>query len=129
MEKTKNINFRKLCTTSGKDVICGKNAEQNELVVSQSGDDEVIVHTKVPGSPFCNIKGNATREDVKETALMCAAFSKDWKQNHSDVEVHIFKGKDLFKRADMKTGTFRVKNTKSIKAKKEDIEKFLKSVK
>ncbi len=126
MEKTKTINFRKFCMSSGKDVLCGKSAEQNEILVAQSGKDEIVIHTKAPGSPFCNIKGKATKKDVEEAAVICAAFSKDWKKNKSNVEVHIFKGKDIFKEADMKTGTFLVKHVKSILAKKKDIISFLK---
>ena len=125
MEKTKSINFRKFCTSSGKDVVCGKSAEQNELVVAQSEKDEIVIHTKAPGSPFCNIKGKASKEDVKETAVICAAFSKAWKQNKSDVEVHVFKGKNIFKGAGMKEGTFGVKGVKSVLAKKENILQFL----
>lgn len=126
MEKQKNINFRKFCTSSEKDIVCGKSAEQNEFLVAQSGKDEIVVHTKAPGSPFCNVKGKATREDIKETAVICAAFSKAWKTNKSDVEIHLFKGKDVFKSAGMKTGTFGVKNVKSLIVKKENIQKFLK---
>jgi predicted ribosome quality control (RQC) complex YloA/Tae2 family protein len=121
----KEIKFRKLCTSSGKDVICGKDAEQNELVVAQSGDSEAVLHTLAAGSPFCNIKGKATKEDVKETAVFCAAFSKTWKAHHSDVLVHVFRGKDIFKDAEMKTGTFGVKKAKEITVRKKDIENFL----
>ncbi len=125
MEKSKTVNFRKYCTISGKTILAGKNAEQNELIVAQSANNEIVLHTKAPGSPFCNIKGKATKSDIKETALFCAAFSRAWKQNKGDVEVHIFKGKDIFKEADMKTGTFGVKRAKSMIVKKEEILKFL----
>ena len=122
----KEINFRKLCTSSGKDVLCGKDSEQNEFLVAQSGKEEVVVHTKAPGSPFCNIKGKAEKKDIEEAAVYCAAFSKDWKQNKRDVEVHYFKGKDIYKEANMKEGTFGVKKAKSLKVKKENIQNFLK---
>jgi predicted ribosome quality control (RQC) complex YloA/Tae2 family protein len=95
------------------------------MIVAQSEDNEAVLHTKAAGSPFCNIKGKATKEDIEETAIFCAAFSKDWKQHKSDVEVHVFKGRDIFKEADMKTGTFGVKRAKSIKVKKDIILKFL----
>lgn len=121
----KEIKFRKFCTSSGKDIVCGKDAEQNELVVAQSGEKEFVLHTKEAGSPFCNIKGKATKKDMEETALICAAYSKDWKQNKSDVEVHLFKGKDIFKEPGMKTGTFGVKKAKSLTARKKDILNFL----
>lgn len=122
----KEIKFRKFCTSSGKDVVCGKNAEQNELIVAQSKENEAVLHTKAPGSPFCNIKGKATKKDVEEAAVICAVFSKAWKQNKSNVEVHIFKGRDIFKEAGMKAGTFGVKKAKSLIVKKENIQKFLK---
>ncbi|HLF53697.1 MAG TPA: NFACT RNA binding domain-containing protein [Candidatus Nanoarchaeia archaeon] len=127
MEKTKEIKFRKFCISSGKEILCGKNAEQNELIVSQSEDEETVLHTKSPGSPFCNIKGRAVKKDIEEGAIVCAAFSKDWKQNKSNVEIHVFKGKNIFKDAEMKTGTFGVKNIKSLIVKKEDILKFIKN--
>lgn len=119
------VKFRKYCTTSGNTVLAGKDAEQNELIVAQSKDNEAVLHTKAAGSPFCNIKGKATKADVEEAAVFCAAFSKDWKQNKSNVEVHVFKGRDIFKEADMKTGTFGVKKAKSIKVRREQILKFL----
>jgi predicted ribosome quality control (RQC) complex YloA/Tae2 family protein len=121
----KEIKFRKFCTSSGKDIVCGKNAEQNELVVAQSGENESVLHTKEAGSPFCNIKGKATKKDIEETAIICAAFSKAWKQHKGDVEVHVFRGRAIFKEADMKTGTFGVRKAKAIKVKKENILKFL----
>jgi len=126
MADSKNINFRKFCTASGKDVLCGKSAEQNEFLVAQSEKEEIVIHSKAPGSPFCNIKGKATEKDIKETAVICAAFSKAWKTNKSDIEVHVFRGKDVFKSAGMKTGTFGVKKVKSLMVKKENIQAFLK---
>jgi len=126
MTEKDNINFRKFCISSEKDVLCGKSAEQNEFLVAQSGKDETVIHTKAPGSPFCNIKGKASEKDIKETAVICAAFSKAWKQNKSDIEVHVFRGKDVFKSAGMKTGTFGVKKVKSLFVKKENIQAFLK---
>lgn len=126
MEKVKEIKFRKFCTSSGNDIICGKDSAQNELVVAQSESNEAVLHTKEPGSPFCNIKGKATKQDIKEAAVICAAHSKAWKKNKTDIEVHLFKGKDIFKDAKMKEGTFGVKNIKSIMVKKEDILIFAK---
>lgn len=122
-------NFRKFTTSSGKLVLAGKNAEQNEKIISQAGKNELVLHTKAPGSPFCNIKANkneTTKSDIYETAVFCAKFSQAYKKSRvkKDIEVHVFLGKDIFKSKDMKTGTFGVKKLKSIIVKKEDIEKF-----
>lgn len=117
--------FRKLVASSGTLIVAGKNAEQNEEVLKLAEPDEIVMHTKAPGSPFCIIKSKKpSKQDIKETALFCAKFSRDWKTNHKDTEIHIFRGKDIFKEKGMKTGTFGVKKAKKITAKKEDIEKF-----
>lgn len=119
----KKINFRKLATEDGKIILAGRNDESNEALISQVGNEEDVFHTKGPGSPFVNIKGEAKKSDVKVAAIFCARYSRDWKKNKKDVEVHQFKGKDIYKERGMKTGTFGIREYKVIKVKKEDIEK------
>jgi len=118
--------FRWFFTSSGKLVIGGKNAEQNEQVIKQTKPKEIVLHTKAAGSPFCNIKGKADKKDIKEAAVFCAKYSREWKKakEKKSVEIHYFKKKDIFKKEDMKTGTFGVKKFKAIKVNKEDIEKI-----
>ncbi|HDI03158.1 MAG TPA: DUF814 domain-containing protein, partial [Candidatus Pacearchaeota archaeon] len=49
--------FRWFFTSSGKLVIGGKNAEQNEKIINEMlEDNDVVLHTKARGSPFCVIK-------------------------------------------------------------------------
>ena len=119
-----NKNFRKMITKNGALVLAGKDEKSNEELVKQSGKDEYVFHTATAGSPFVNIKGKANKEDIKEAALFCAKYSRAWKRSKKDVEVHQFKGKDLYKNPVMKAGTFGVRKFKSIKLRKEEIEKF-----
>ncbi len=119
--------FREFQTSSGKRVLAGKNAAQNEELVEQVGKDEIVLHTKAAGSPFVNIKGKANKIDIKEAAVFCARYSKDWKKNKKDVEVHYFKGKDTSKKKDMPLGTFYVSGAKKIIVKQEEILKTLKN--
>ena len=49
------VNFRKFITSSGKLVLGGKSAENNEQLIKQAEAGEVVLHTKAPGSPFVNI--------------------------------------------------------------------------
>jgi len=116
-----SANFRKFMTSSGKAVLAGKNAEQNEAVIEQARADEIVLHTAEAGSPFCNIKGKASKEDIHEAAVFCARYSRDWKKNKKDVIVHYFKAYDTYKKKDMKTGTFGVKKLEVIKIKKEEL--------
>ena len=146
--------FREFTTSSGKLVLAGKNAENNEELIKQAEPEELVFHTEKPGSPFVNIKNKSpsprdiqggrenlqaddsskddaaapSGDDIKESAIFCASKSQDWRDNKSDVKVNLFKGKDISKRKGMKTGTFEVKNKKTILIKKKEIEKFLKNV-
>lgn len=125
----KKENFRKLVLSSRIQVFAGKNAETNEQIVQQTGKNEYVLHTKSPGSPFCNIKEdfkNVSKEDLYETAVFCAKYSAAWKKAkiRKDIEVNVFLGKDIFKLGDMKTGTFGVKKFKNIIVKKESLEKY-----
>lgn len=119
-------NYRKFETSLGIKVLAGKNAEQNESLVKEFMNKEnIIMHTKARGSPFCVIlKLKATEKELKEVAIFCAEYSRVWKKAKikKDVEVHYFKGKDIFKTKQMKIGTFNVRKYKKIKVKKQDIE-------
>lgn len=116
--------FREYKTKSGTLILAGRDAVTNEELIAQIEPSEIVLHTREPGSPFVNVKGEAKNEDVKEAALFCAAYSRAWKKNKVDVEVHKFKGHDIFKDKKMKLGTFGVKNFKIITIKKKEIEAF-----
>lgn len=120
------MKFREMITNRGTMIFGGKSASNNEELVKQIRDKEEVFHTAEAGSPFVNIKGRAKKGDIKDAAIFCASYSKDWKKNKSDVIVHRFKGKDIYKTSDMKTGTFGVKKIKKIKIKKEEIINYLK---
>ena len=119
--------FREFITSSGKKVLAGKNAEQNdELVKEFLGKSNKLFHSAEPGSPFCvfeNLK--PSEKDIKETAIFCASKSQDWRDNKSDVVVHIFSGKETYKTKGMKAGMFGVNKYKEIKIKKKEIQNFI----
>ena len=120
----KKTNFRRIETKNKTIIVGGKDAESNEEIIKQAEKGEFVFHTKNPGSPFVNIKGKPKAGDLKFAAIFCAKYSRDWKQNKKDVEVHYFKAEDISKDKNMKTGTFGVKNLKKIRIKREEIIKF-----
>jgi predicted ribosome quality control (RQC) complex YloA/Tae2 family protein len=120
------MDFRRIITDRETIILCGKNAINNEELIKQVKKEEEVFHTLKPGSGFANIKGRAKKGDLKQAAIFCAAYSKDWKKNKLDVVIHRFKGKDIYKLSNMKTGTFGLKKFKKIKIKKEEIKEFLK---
>ncbi len=122
------MNFREFYTSSGKGVLGGKSAEQNEeLMKDFIGKDNLILHTEKPGSPFCVIQDlNPSKNDLKETAIFCASKSHDWRDNKQDVRVHIFSGKVVYKNKSMPKGTFGVKEYETINVKRKEILNFIK---
>ncbi len=120
------MKFREFETGSGKKVLAGKDAGQNEELVKQFiGKGNKIFHTAAPGSPFCVIEDlKPNKKDIKETAVFCASKSQDWRDNKNDVNVHAFTGKDTYKEKRMKAGMFGVRKFENIKVKKKEIEKI-----
>jgi predicted ribosome quality control (RQC) complex YloA/Tae2 family protein len=119
---------REIILDSGTKIFLGKNSENNdELVEKYQGKKNIILHTSKPGSPFCIIeKLKPTKEEIKEAAIICASKSQDWRDNKSDVVVHVFTGKDVYKEKVMKSGTWGLKSKpKLIKVKKKDIEEYI----
>jgi predicted ribosome quality control (RQC) complex YloA/Tae2 family protein len=120
---------REFTLQSGTVIFLGKNSENNdELVGSYQGKENTILHTAKPGSPFCVIdKLNPAKEEIKDSAIICASKSQDWRENKKDVIVHVFTGKDVYKEKIMKSGTWGLKSKpKLIKVKKIEIEEWIK---
>ena len=116
---------------SGTKILLGKNAKNNDdLVEKYQNKKNIILHTAKPGSPFCVIDLNASKRDIKESAIVCAFKSKDWRENKNNMIVHLFTGKNIYKEKNMKIGTWGLrKKPKIIRIKKEEIEKFEKGQK
>ncbi len=129
------MNFRKFTTTSGKIVLAGKSAETNEELIKQAGKEEYVLHTASPGSPFVNIKASfkeVSKTDIEEAAVFCVKYSQAWKKPKTkpkEIEVHVFKGKDIFKDKKMKIGTFGVKKFRKIIVERREIEKLMEKTK
>ncbi len=104
--------FRWFFTYSGKVVIGGKSAEQNENVINKHLErEDVVMHTALPSSPFVVIKSEGkeiSERDIEEAAIFCACFSQQWKKRRMKVEVHIFSPEQITKGRGSKTGTFSV---------------------
>lgn len=120
-----NNNFRQYTLTSGKTINSGKNSEQNDLLVLSSKRNDTLLHTQEPGSPFVNLGENPTRNEIKEAAVFCAIKSQDWRNNHSNIKVNVFKKDDCSKSPKMKSGSWSVKKySETINVKESEILKL-----
>lgn len=119
------MNLRTHISKQGTLFLAGRTDSNNEELMAQVEPNEEVFHTKSAGSSFVNIKGEPKRGDIKEAAIMCARYSREWKKHKSDIIVHRFLGKNTNKTRVMKTGTFGVKKVKLLKVKKTDIINFV----
>ena len=92
--------YRWFFTSSDVLVIGGKSAQQNETAVKEAKADETILHTLMPGSPFC-VLNSQEKQDLKEAAVFCAAFSRAWRERKKQVEVHVFSKEQIYKEKGM----------------------------
>ncbi|MFA5485076.1 MAG: NFACT RNA binding domain-containing protein [Candidatus Pacearchaeota archaeon] len=114
--------FREYLLSTGKKVFAGKNASQNDELVSLAKPNNVLIHTLEPGSSFINLGENPTKEEIKQASLLCAQKSQYWRDNKKDVLIHLFLKSDTYKNKKDKPGLWHVKKTiKTIKVKKIDI--------
>lgn len=120
----KPVRFREGESPNGLKILAGRNSKNNEELVAQVAPEEFVFHTALPGSPFVNLKGKPKKKDIKYSAIFCAKYSQDWRDNKNDVLIHKFKGKDIYKTKEMKEGTFGIKKFSKIKVTSKEIEEF-----
>ncbi|MBC8434948.1 DUF814 domain-containing protein [archaeon] len=115
---------REYLLSTGKVVYAGKDSANNDDLVEAAEPKDVLLHTSAPGSPFCNLGENPTKEEIKEAAAFTASKSQVWRDSKKDVMMHIFKKKDVYKDKKMKSGTWAVKKFEEFKVRKLEIEKY-----
>jgi len=122
------VNFREYVTASGLHLFGGRDAENNDKLVSEAGSKDVLLHTSAPGSPFVNVGEAPSKVDLKEASVFCAKYSQDWRDGKRDVVVNKFLKSDMNKSKKMKAGTWEVKKQEKMKVKKSDILNFEKLI-
>lgn len=114
--------YRWFFTSNNILAVGGKSDMQNEQVMKNFlKPDYTVMHTSAPGSPFMIIQSDKPdKKDLDETAVFCACFSQQWKEEKKEIDVDVFKGEQMYKNKSMKTGSFGVKGEKkTIKVKPE----------
>lgn len=118
MKSLEQLEFKKyrwFFTSSGKLVVGGKSAEQNDellkKVKSEFKENFCVMHTAEPGSPFAIIntpQKELANSDIEEAAIFTACFSRAWRSQKKKAIVDIFSLEQLFKDSKMKQGTWGV---------------------
>ncbi len=103
-----NKNYRKFKLGTGREVLAGKDSSQNDILVAEAKPTNTLVHTEAPGSPFVNLGDEPTKQEINDAAVFCALKSQDWRDNHSNVKVNVFRKCDMNKSRAMKSGSWAV---------------------
>src|SRR3989344_3324149 len=107
--------YRWFVTSTNKTVVGGKSASQNgELLkrLKNQTTDVIIMHTSSPGSPFSAILSPIDKifpQDIEQTAIFTACFSREWREKKKKAHVDIFTLSQLSKPSKLKTGTWNVR--------------------
>jgi hypothetical protein len=107
--------YRWFLTSSGKPVVGGKSALQNDELISRikaERKEKIVMHTSAPSSPFTIILSDpkkVTEEDIKECAIFTASMSRAWKLGRKKAYVDIFRLSGLYKNKEMNLGSWGVK--------------------
>ncbi len=107
--------YRWFFTKSGKLVVGGKSAQQNEELlhhIVQTKEKYVMMHTREPGSPFCILIAlpySLVSSDYEECAIFTGCFSRAWRAGKKQAVIDIFYTLQLHKEEHMKIGTWSVK--------------------
>jgi predicted ribosome quality control (RQC) complex YloA/Tae2 family protein len=92
--------FHSAFTVSGKLMIGGRSAQQNDQIVSKHMDDvDLFFHADIQGGAVFILKDgvSASEEDLMEIAQMAACFSNAWKNANAAVDVYYVTKKQLTK--------------------------------
>jgi hypothetical protein len=111
------MQYKWFFTSSGKLVVGGKSASQNDQLlhkIKDTNQEFIIMHTSEPGSPFSVIISDPKKvsvSDLEQTAIFTASFSRAWRSKKKTASVDIFKASQISKSSSAKTGTWSVKPT------------------
>jgi len=111
--------FRWFVSSEGFLCVGGRDASSNEaLVKKHMGDDDVVFHTDMAGSPFTLVKtegkapGDAT---LSEAAIFTASYSRAWREGLATLDVFYVKPEQVSKTAE--SGEFMGKGAFMIRGK------------
>ena len=113
--------YRWFYTSSGLLVIAGRDASQNELIVSRHGEKgDLFFHADVHGAPATILKGGdekAGQQDRKEAAQFAVSYSSAWKNGAGSADTYCVPIDQVSKQA--KAGEYVAKGGFIIKGKRE----------
>ncbi len=114
--------FRYTFTSSGFLCVIGKDAGTNEILIKKHMEEnDLVLHTQAPGSPFCIIKeakDKISKEEIYEAAQFTCCFSSQWKKGYGDADAFWVNPDQISKKAEsgeyIAKGSFMIRGNKNI---------------
>ena len=94
--------YRWFCTSGSRLVVAGRDAKQNDLLVSKvMADDDLFFHADIQGAPATILQDGkkASTQEKKEAAQFAASHSSAWKIGAAGVDVYAVSKEQLSKHA------------------------------
>ena len=92
--------FRWFTSSAGRIIIGGRDATTNEILIKKHAKpDDLVFHADVTGSPFFLAPADASPQEILETAIATASYSRAWKFGVGELEVYYVKASQLTKAA------------------------------
>ncbi len=83
--------YRWSMTSGGRLIVLGRDASSNiRLLKKHLENGDIVLHAEVRGSPVTILKGGAGagEEELREAAILCASFSRAWREGLSTMSVY-----------------------------------------
>lgn len=114
--------FRFTFTSEGFLVVIGKDAGTNEILIKKYlEENDLILHTQAPGSPFGlikNSKNKIDKQNIEEALQFVCCFSKQWSKGFGTADGFYVFANQISKKAQsgefISKGSFMVRGTKNI---------------
>lgn len=114
--------FRSTITTEGFLFVIGKDAGTNEVLIKKHlEENDLVMHTEEPGSPFGVIKGGKdkiSKQEIDECAQFLSCFSSQWKRGFGNADLFWVFPDQVSKKANtgeyMSKGSFMIRGEKHI---------------
>ena len=115
-------NIREFTTKSGKTILVGKSAKDNNyLTFKLGGETDIFLHTRdFPGSHVILFEENPSKEELHEAAVLAAYFSKG--KSRAIVKVDYTQRKNVSRNRKDPPGLVEISHFKTIKIKNPDSE-------
>ncbi len=114
--------FRYTKISSGHLCVLGKDASSNEVLIKKyMQENDIVIHTEAPGSPFCIIKdakGKLSKNEIIEAMQYTCCFSKQWAKGFGTADAFWVNPDQISKKAlsgeYMSKGAFMIYGEKNI---------------